>query len=161
MYDEIFLSEHEEKVSEPDNKIADIARHYLASGANAEEKSNFIKLRREYYKVKQIENYSEVQKKLYENKTKKQIISFELSRLINTGRLNLSQAVDISELLKVNSDDLTDELYEKMARVIIDIELSLGVKIGLFNELCSLFEYRIDEIEKKLSGDVVSSSKKK
>ena len=53
--------------------------------------------------------------------------------------------------------DLPLELYIKIVELIIKIEISLGIKIGLFNELCDLFEEQLEVIDKE---ELISVKKK-
>ena len=50
------------------------------------------------------------------------------------------------------------KLYIKAINTIIRVELALGMKVGLFNELCTLFENELLRIE---SSQIVDFSHKK
>ena len=49
--------------------------------------------------------------------------------------------------------NLSDDLYKRIINLIIKIELILDMKIGLFSELCIIFENELDRIEKIYSDD--------
>ena len=38
-------------------------------------------------------------------------------------------------------DDIPNDVYKRMVNLIIKLELMLDVKIGLFKELCELYEF--------------------
>lgn len=163
LYDQIFLQDV--KNIYDSGKIASLTKKILESNVTAEEKKYFLRLKNQYYKVKNIKNYELLQKKLYNDKSRYEIISFELARILNMNNLPMKvseQVSDIEKLLAIYKDSkLTDELYEKIVTLIIKIEMSLGMKIGLFSELCTLFESELKRIDKELVVDTVVYSKKK
>ena len=103
----------------------------------------FDKLKNEFLIISNIDNYENEQQKLYGDKTKREIIEFELVRIIdnlNNNEFVTFQLVNIEKLLKMYHDDIPDNVYKTIINLIIKIELMLDVKIGLFKELCELYE---------------------
>ena len=121
----------------------------------------FDRLREEYLKIKSIKDYDLIQKKLYANKTRREIIEFEIVRIVNNYNgddLISSKLVNIEKLLKMYDEEIPVDVYEKIINLIIKLELSLGMKIGLFVELCSLYE---KEKEKNFKNRNLSYVRKK
>ena len=48
--------------------------------------------------------------------------------------------VDVEKLLKIYDEQIPDEVYEKIINLIIKLELSLDMNVGLFREVCRLYE---------------------
>ena len=48
--------------------------------------------------------------------------------------------IDIEKLLKMYDDEIPDDVYEKIINLIIKLELSLDMNVGLFREVCRLYE---------------------
>ena len=103
----------------------------------------FVKLREEYLKIIKIDNYDTFQDKLYGNKNRKEIVEFELFR-IKSNNLIIDYVkeniIDIEKLLKMYDGQIPDEIYEKIVNLIIKLELSLDMNVGLFREVCRLYE---------------------
>ena len=103
----------------------------------------FVKLRDEYLKIIKIANYDTFQDKLYGNKNRKEIVEFELFR-IKSNNLIIDYVkeniIDIEKLLKMYDGQIPDEIYEKIVNLIIKLELSLDMNVGLFREVCRLYE---------------------
>ena len=149
MYDEIFLNENNNKPLD-NEKINLITKKYIDSKAHLNEKKNFLKLKKEYLKIISIENYVDVQEKLYSGKDKKGIVSLEIKRILNKGNDSeiLEQVSNVERILDLYDDeDISDELYYRIVNGIIRLEISLGLKIGLFKELRLLFEKECNKIE--------------
>lgn len=147
-YDRIIFSEKENEFVD-DILIEKLSKKYILSDDSIEEKKNFLKLKKEYYKVKSIDNYKVVQEKLYDNKNKAEILSFELSRILKQNANNpdvLEYIASIQSILSSYKGEITYELYINVASIIIFLEISLGMKIGLFSELCLIFENKLQEI---------------
>lgn len=143
-------------------RIEIVTNNYISSTADIAKKKEFLILKREYNKIQKISDYKTIQKLIYKDKKKTEIISFELSRILtvaNERGLHLDQINDIQSILNSckQMNDISDDLYIKAINIIIKIELSLGMKIGLFNELCNLFEKELHRIE---SQTTVETSKK-
>ena len=153
MYDEIFLKDN--KVNPLDYEmINDITKKFVDSNASIAEKREFLILKREYLKVVNIKDYRETQKQLYQNKTRNEIITFELARIRNKGDVNpevMEQISNVERMLSLRDEDISDDLYMKIINGIIKLEISLGMRVGLFNELCCLFEEELKNVESKLS----------
>ena len=104
----------------------------------------FDKLRNEFLIISNIVNYEELEQKLYGNKSRKEIIEFELVRIIdnlNNNEFVTFQLVNIEKLLKMYHGDIPNDVYKRMINLIIKVELMLDVKIGLFKELCELYVF--------------------
>lgn len=103
----------------------------------------FVKLREEYLKIIKIANYDAFQDKLYGNKNRKEIVEFELFR-IKSNNLIIDYVkeniIDIEKLLKMYDEQIPDDVYEKIINLIIKLELSLDMNVGLFREVCRLYE---------------------
>ena len=103
----------------------------------------FVKLKEEYLKIIKIDNYDTFQDKLYGNNNRKDIVEFELFR-IKSNNLIIDYVkeniFDIEKLLKMYDEQNPDEIYEKMINLIIKMELSLDMNVGLFREVCHLYE---------------------
>ena len=103
----------------------------------------FVKLREEYLKIIKIDNYDVLQDKLYGNKNRKEIVEFEMIR-IKSNNLIIDYVkeniIDIEKLLKMYDGQIPDEIYEKIVNLIIKLELSLDMNVGLFREVCRLYE---------------------
>ena len=103
----------------------------------------FVKLRDEYLKIIKIANYDTFQDKLYGNKNRKEIVEFELFR-IKSNNLIIDYVkeniIDIEKLLKMYDEQIPDDVYEKIINLIIKLELSLDMNVGLFREVCRLYE---------------------
>ena len=112
-------------------------------GTGYKNKFLFVKLREEYLKIIKIANYDTFQDKLYGNKNRKDIVEFELFR-IKSNNLIIDYVkeniIDIEKLLKMYDEQIPDEIYEKMINLIIKMELSLDMNVGLFREVCRLYE---------------------
>lgn len=132
--------------------IETISKKYIMSDYDISDKKTFLKLKKEYYRIKAIDDYDSIQDKLYENKSKSAVLSFELSRILKQNANNsevLDYIASIQSILSSYKDEITDELYINIANIIISLEISLGMKIGLFKEVCSIFETKIQEIYEK------------
>ena len=143
-------------------RIENITNFYVSSDVSVNEKKDFLRLKREYGKIKKINNYDMVQKVIYKNKNNVEILAFELSRISTVASergLKIDQINDIQSILLSykNANEISDELYIKAINTIIRVELALGMKVGLFNELCTLFE---DELLRIESSQIVSHKKK-
>lgn len=148
LHDQIFLQDVKD-VYDID-KISDLTKKYLESNASVEEKKYFLILKSQYFEIKNIKDYKEKQQKMYAGKSKNEIILLEITRILNNKNIDpliLSQIADIKYLLRVYSSNLPDELYSKLIDIIIRIEISLGMKIGLFDELCNMFEKMLDNTD--------------
>ena len=103
----------------------------------------FVILREEYLKIIKIDNYDVLQDKLYGNKNRKEVVEFELFR-IKSNNLIIDYVkeniVDVEKLLKIYDEQIPDEVYEKIINLIIKLELSLDMNVGLFREVCRLYE---------------------
>ena len=103
----------------------------------------FDKLREEYIIIKNIDNYEDVENRLYKDKSRREIIEFELVRIIDNLKNNdfvTLQLVNIEKLLKMYEEDIPDNVYKNIINLIIKIELMIDINVGLFVELCELFE---------------------
>ena len=161
LYDDVFLQAIDN--SYDNEKINNITKKFLEGTASSSEKRYFLQLKNNYLKIKNIEDYDMLEKKLYDGKSRKEIISFEIVRILNKAKTNvkvLTQLEDIKLLLNMFNDDLPLELYNKIVELIIKIEISLGIKIGLFNELCDLFEEQLEVIDKKYKEELIIVKKK-
>lgn len=153
MYGEIFLKENNNKPLD-NEKINFLTKEYLESNAKIDEKKKFLKLKREYLRIINIKDYGVLQEKLYVGKNKKEIISFELLRISNKYQVDkdiLEQVSNVEKILDLYDTELPDELYMKMIQGIVMLELSLGLKVGLFKEFCLIFEEECKKIEKFLT----------
>ena len=151
MYGEIFLKENNDNPLD-NEKISLITKEYLDSRAKLDDKKRFLRLKREYLRIKSIKDYESVQEKLYAGKNKKEIISFELLRILNKNKDDadiLEQVNNVKSILDLYDMDIPDELYIKIVNGIISLELSLGLKIGLFKELCIIFKDECKKIEEE------------
>lgn len=163
-YDDIFVqNDNDSKKELLNDKINNSSKKYVESAASLEDKKFFLKLKKEYFKIKNIKDYKGLQNKLYFNMNKRDIISFETFRILNSSNVDdliSEQVANIRRILSLNDGDLSDELYNKIINFIIVTELSLDVKVGLFNELCNFFENKIEMIEQE-SLSYVNHTKKK
>lgn len=103
----------------------------------------FVKLREEYLKIVKIVNYENFQDQLYGSKNKREIVEFELFRIKSNNLIIDSvkeNIIDIEKLLKMYDKEIPDDVYEKIINLIIKLELSLDMNVGLFRELCCLYE---------------------
>lgn len=103
----------------------------------------FYKLKDEFLKINNIKDYKSVQDKLYKNMSKREIIEFELVRMLeklNNDPNMTSQIIDIERLLKMYDEDIPQKVYRVIINSIIKMELIMNIKIGLFVELCELYE---------------------
>ena len=103
----------------------------------------FVKLREEYLKIIKIDNYDVLQDKLYGNKNRKEVVEFELFRIKSNNLIVdyvKENIVDVEKLLKIYDEQIPDEVYEKIINLIIKLELSLDMNVGLFREACRLYE---------------------
>ena len=103
----------------------------------------FVKLREEYLKIIKIDNYDVLQDKLYGNKNRKEVVEFELFRIKSNNLIVdyvKENIVDVEKLLKIYDEQIPDEVYEKLINLIIKLELSLDMNVGLFREVCRLYE---------------------
>lgn len=103
----------------------------------------FYKLKDEFLKINNIKDYKSVQDKLYKNMSKREMIEFELVRILeklNNDPNMTSQIIDIERLLKMYDEDIPQKVYRVIINSIIKMELIMNIKIGLFVELCELYE---------------------
>lgn len=103
----------------------------------------FLRLKKQYLKITNINNYQSIQKKLYGNRTRKQVIELELVRIKNKefkDKNIVENVLNIEKLLKMQDNDISPIIYEKVVNLIIKLELSLDMNIGLFEELCKMYE---------------------
>lgn len=103
----------------------------------------FVKLRDEYLKIVKIVNYENFQDQLYGSKNKREIVEFELFRIKSNNLIVdyvKENIIDIEKLLKMYDDEIPDDVYEKIINLIIKLELSLDMNVGLFREVCRLYE---------------------
>ena len=138
------------------DKIAEYTKRYMNGNASKENKLSFLKLKNQYLIIKNINNYEDVEKGLYKNKSRIEIVRFEISRIIKNmnGNEKVSEQIaNIERLLQMYKGNLSDDLYKRIINLIIKIELILDMRIGLFSELCIIFENELDRIEKIYSDD--------
>ena len=138
------------------DRIVKYTKRYMNSNASKDSKISFLKLKNQYLIIKNIDNYEDVEKKLYKNKSRIEIVKFEISRIIKNmnGNEKVSEQIaNIERLLQMYKGNLSDDLYKRIINLIIKIELILDMKIGLFSELCIIFENELDRIEKIYSDD--------
>lgn len=155
-YDDIFLPKDSDGIE--NNKIDLAERVLIESGVPVEEKRYFAKLKTEYLKIKGIKDYQKIQIRLYENKSKIEIIKFEIARIKNHSKCNakiFAQIDDINSLLKIYNDNIPEQKYYKIINLIIKMEIQMGMRIGLFKELCDLFEAEVKRINE---GNVTKKS---
>lgn len=144
--------------------INEISKQVFASMSTMDDKKFFLKLRKEYFIINNIKDYKERQAKLYGNKTRKEIIDFEIARIKKSEFYSSKieeQIKCINELIKLFDNELTDEVYEKIIGLIIRIELSADMKIGLFEQLCRMFDNEVEKVTKGNSNDVLTLLLKK
>lgn len=137
--------------------IEKLSQKYIMSDVNLDDKKSFLKLKKEYYRVKGICDYETIQEKLYDNKSKSEILSFELSRILKQNANNpdiLEYVASIQSILSSYKGEIPDELYIDVANIIIFLEISLGMKIGLFKELNLIFENKLHEIALMDSNEI-------
>ena len=114
----------------------------------------FVKLRDEYLKIVKIVNYENFQDQLYGSKNKREIVEFELFRIKSNNLIIDSvkeNIIDIEKLLKMYDKEIPDDVYEKIINLIIKLELSLDMNIGLFREVCALYEKENKLLNERLS----------
>lgn len=136
------------------NVIKNATKTYLESNLSDKDKELFLKLKRLYLMVKDIPNYQAIQEDLYAGKSIVDIIIFELARITECEKadsLILSKVDEIKNIIASEQKQLSDELYAKIIKLIIRIEISLGIKVGLFNELCCYFEDMVENAEENVS----------
>ena len=147
-YDEMLSSYDGSKFV--DNAVIEkLTKYYITSDDEIMNKKFFLKMKKEYYKITSIGDYTKLQDKLYENKSKAEILSFELSRILKNKYDDAEMLEYISSIQSILSSyrgDITDNLYMDIADIIISLELSLGMRIGLFRELCIIFENKLHDI---------------
>lgn len=162
MYDEIFLKEN--RMNTMDNEhINEVTKKYIGSKAILEDKKKFLQLKKMYLKVINIKDYRIIQNQLYQNMDRNDVISFELVRILEKASDDsfvLEQVSNVKKILSLYDEDMSDDLYFKIINGIIELELSLGMNVGLFRELCLLFENKVEEIDAKLNGDLGSYKRK-
>ena len=114
----------------------------------------FYKLRKEYLRIIKINDYESFQKKLYGNKNRNEIVEFELFRIKKNSSIDnsvIENIINIEKLLKMYNEEIPEDVYEKIINSIIKLELSLDMNIGLFKELCSLYEKENKMLNERLS----------
>lgn len=152
------------------NILEELNKIFISKEIDVDSKKELIKLRKIYMENLKLEDISEVERKLYKNKTNEEKLVFEITRIkMNVFNSNGNKKQDemISRLLcylekiiklKNNTDA---KIYENLFNSIIKIELQLDMKIGLLEEFNLYFEneikryldiinnYGIDDFEKK------------
>lgn len=129
--------------------IEELYQKYIMSDKNLDAKKYFVKLKDEYIKIKKIENYQRIQETLYANKDRAEILSFELSRILKQNPDNpkiLERIASVQSILSSYKGNIPDDSYVNIVDTIIYLELHLGMKIGLFNEVCLIFESKLQEV---------------
>jgi len=114
----------------------------------------FNKLKQEYFKIIKIDNFENFQDKLYGKKDRREVIEFELYRIYGNKNINdyvRENIIDIEKLLKMYDKEIPNEVYEKIINLIIKLELSLDMNIGLFREVCALYEKENKLLNERLS----------
>ena len=128
----------------------------LASSiVDLEEKKYLVKLKKIYFKVNNIEDIREYENRLYNNKSKKEKIDFEIERINLKIKTSDGQVVDalINKVLEnMKNSKFSDDICDEIINSIIRIEVDLGLEIGLFEEFEIYFQ---DEVNKylELIGD--------
>ena len=138
------------------DRIAEYTREYMNSNASKDNKLSYLKLKNQYLIIKNIYDYEDIEKKLYKNKSRIEIVKFEISRIIKNmdGNEKVSEQIaNIEKLLQMYNGNLSDDLYKRIINLIIKIELLLDMKIGLFSELCVIFENEMNRIKKIYFND--------
>lgn len=138
------------------DRIAEYTKEYMNSNASKDNKLSFLKLKNQYLIIKNIYDYEDIEKKLYKNKSRIEIVKFEISRIIKNmdGNEKVSEQIaNIEKLLQMYNGNLSDDLYKRIINLIIKIELLLDMKIGLFSELCVIFENEMNRIKKIYFND--------
>jgi len=150
------VDEYDNKVDEFseinfNDKIAEYTKVYMNSNASKDSKLSFLRLKNQYLTINGIDDYINIEKKIYKNKGRVEIVKFEISRIIKNmnGNEKVSEQIaNIERLLQMYKGNLSDDLYKRIINLIIKIELLLDMKIGLFSELCIIFENEMNRIEK-------------
>jgi len=144
------------------DKIAEYTKVYMNSNASKDSKLSFLRLKNQYLIIKNIDNYEDVEKRLYKNKSRIEIVKFEISRIIKNmdGNEKVSEQIaNVERLLQMYRGNLSDDLYKRVINLIIKVELLLDMKIGLFSELCIIFENEMSRIGKVYFDNKVVVSK--
>ena len=83
-------------------RIENAKNIYVSSNASVTKKKDFLRLKREYGKIQKINDYQSLQKLIYKDKEKLEILAFELSRIstVSSERgLKIDQINDIQSIL--------------------------------------------------------------
>lgn len=161
LYDEIFVQKEYSTLEF--EEISRITKKYMSSNATKKEKEFFLMMKTMYFRIKDIPNYQQLQKQLYTGKTKTDIIYFEISRILKDKHIDnefIRQIDDIKQIVAREKNNISDDLYNKIIQLIIKIEISLDIKVGLFEELCCFFEEMLNKADTELSKTSLIYSKK-
>lgn len=116
------------------------------------EKSLLRQLYAVYLRILNINDYSLVEKELYDNKGDYDKVMFEISRIDdylkikrNLNNEYISRRLSLLKSLTFENNNIDDKLYNTIFEEIINIELEIGMKIGLYDEVCNLFVRKVNE----------------
>lgn len=100
-----------------------------------------------YLRFEKLNNYDEEEKKLYNNMNDYDKILFETERINKFLRgkrdKRVSSSLNLIKNLVSNNRNMDDRLYASIYEEIIRLELKLGMQIGLYKEVCSLFKEKV------------------
>lgn len=152
------FDDRDEELSEINfnDKVVWYTKKYMDSNASKDNKLCFLRLKNQYLIIKNIDNYEDVEKRLYRNKNRIDIVKFEISRIVKNmdGNEKISEQIaNVEKILQMYKGNLSDDLYKRIINLIIKFELLLDMKIGLFTELCVIFENEMNRIEKIYFAD--------
>lgn len=139
------------------NTLKNISSYFGDDSLSVELKKDMLRLKKEYVFINKIPNYKDVEDQLYNGKNQKEKILFEIKRIRRELKKRFKEEKSILEVLKfieiLNQSEMTYDEYLVVVANLLKIEFYLDMRVGLFKELCDIFERKVDiytkESEKK------------
>lgn len=136
----------------------------LGKASDKHEKELLKQLYMEYMRIQTLGDYNLEEEKLYGGMDNYNKLSFELKR-IESETISRKKPLPMNASLAqvfIEKGSIDNELYNMLAEQIIMSQLELKMKIGLYSEVCELFEKKIDykeNLDKTRILDVKDSNK--
>lgn len=126
--------------------LKDLNKVFTSNIIDINEKQNLMKLKKVYTNNLKLNNIEELENKLYNNRTKREKIIFEIDRikkkLIEEKNNNYNNILNYLENILKNNEQ-SEQFYDDILQSIIQIEWELGMNIALFKEFNLYFENEV------------------
>ena len=119
-----------------------------------EDKKRLMRLRKIYLNILKLKNYSELEKKMYNEKNDSEKVFFEICRILNKVNDSPRELVNLMQAYNLEKSKCPKADYSLIYDSIFNIEIKNDIKIALYDEFVKYYNSNINEyIEYYNSGD--------